>query len=100
MRVYRSKRGNAGHPLIESAEPVSFGIMRIWFDDGYEADLDLRDLMKHPNWSEIQTYDDFAGVEVSEYGGHLSWPRFEDVPELPADGCREECERQKQSNAH
>ena len=53
-----------------------------------------------PQFWEIRTYDDFSAVELSEYGGDLSWPRFEDVPELPADGCREECKRQKKSNAH
>jgi hypothetical protein len=98
MKVYRSKRGNAGFPLIEWAEPLSFGVIRLRFDDGYEADLDLRDLMKHSNWSKIQTEDDFSAVEVEEYGNHLSWPRSEGVPELPADGLREECKRQK-SNA-
>jgi hypothetical protein len=91
MKVVRSKHGVAAFPLLESAEPLDFGVIRLRFDDGNEADLDLRSSMQRAIWANIRTKDDFFAVEIDAHGSHLSWPKG---AELPADGLRFECERQ------
>jgi hypothetical protein len=93
MEVRRPKRGSAGFPLIESVEPVMFGVIRLKFDDEYEGVLDLRPLMRHANWAGVKTREDFFAVQIYENGGHISWPAG--GVELPADGLRRDCERQQ-----
>jgi hypothetical protein len=99
MERRRSKRGKAGHPLIDSVEPVMFGVIRLVFDDGYEAVLDLRPLMTRTIWKNVRTKEDFFAVEIEEYGHHLSWPAGNGLAELPADGLRRNCEHQEKLHA-
>jgi hypothetical protein len=95
MEVRRSKSGNAGFPLVESVEPVMFGVIKLKFDDGYEGVLDLRPLMGRGIWSGVKTREDFFAVQIHEIGGHIFWPAGGGLTELPADGLRRECERQE-----
>jgi hypothetical protein len=83
--------------LIESADPLTFGVIRLRFDDGYQADLDLRSVMNGAIWTNIRTDEDFFAIELNDIGSRLSWPRGAGLIELPADGLRMECERQKGS---
>jgi len=95
MAVHRINKGEAGFPLIVSAEPVMFGVLRVVFDDGYEGVLDLRAVMGKAIWQNIRTKEDFFEVELAQFGSHLSWPKGDGVTELPADGVRATCERQE-----
>jgi hypothetical protein len=95
VEVRRSKRGIAGYPLIECVEPVMYGVIRVAFDDGYEAVLDLQPLMGRAIWKKIATKDDFLAIAIDDYGADISWPRGEGLTSLPADGVRLECERQQ-----
>ena len=95
MEKRSTKRGSAAYPLIVSVEPLMFGVIRLLFDDGYEAVLDLRPLMQRRIWKDISTKDDFFAVEIAEHGDHISWPAGGGLAELPADGLRRECERQQ-----
>jgi hypothetical protein len=95
MAVHRTNKGAAGFPLIVSAEPVMFGVLRVVFDDGYEGVLDLRSLMNKAIWQNIRTREDFFEIELDQIGGHLSWPKGGGATELPADGVRVACERQE-----
>jgi hypothetical protein len=96
MKVHRSKRGTAAYPLIESAEALTFGVIRLRFDDGYQADLDLRPL-SGAIWANIRTEQDFFAMEIDDIGSRFSWPKGNGLTELPADGLRFECERRNKS---
>jgi len=95
MQIHRTKKGDAGFPLIATVEPVMFGVLRVVFDDGYEGILDLRSGMGRGIWQNIRTKEDFFEVELEQFGSHLSWPKGGGVTELPADGVRATCERQE-----
>jgi len=92
----RTKVGRAAHPLIVEAEAVILGVIKLVFDDGYEAVLDLRPQMKKALWRDMSGWEDFEQVQVEEFGSSIFWTGFSDHPiELPADGLRDAAERQE-----
>ncbi|MBR1214551.1 DUF2442 domain-containing protein [Bradyrhizobium sp. JYMT SZCCT0180] len=96
MEVHQTNdKGEAGFPLIVSAEPVMFGVLHVVFDDGYEGVLDLRSVMDRAIWQNIRTKEDFFKIELDRIGGQLFWPKGDGATELPADGIRAACEHQE-----
>ena len=83
MEIRRAERGTAGYPLIETVEPLTFGVIKLLFDDGYEAVLDLRPLMKRSIWRNIRSKEDFFAIRIEKHGAHLSWPRSNGDAEPP-----------------
>jgi hypothetical protein len=98
VEVRRTKLSDASYPLLEAVEPVSFGFLRLVFDDGYESVIDLRPLMDKPLWRDVRTREDLFALELEESGDYVFWPKSEYL-QLPADGLRWDCERQQQAIA-
>jgi hypothetical protein len=92
----RTKVGRAAHPLVVEAEAVILGVIKLVFDDGYEAILDLRPQMEKGIWKNLSGWKDFAIVQVEESGNHIFWMDITGYQiELPADGLRHAAERQE-----
>jgi hypothetical protein len=92
----RTKVGRAAHPLVVEAEAVILGVIKLVFDDGYEAILDLRPQMEKRIWKNLSGWKDFAIVQVEESGNHIFWMDITGYQiELPADGLRHAAERQE-----
>jgi hypothetical protein len=79
------------------AEAVILGVIKLVFDDGYEAILDLRPQMEKGKWKSFSGWKEFEAVQVEEFGSQLFW---KDVAghsiELPADWLRHAAERQEE----
>jgi hypothetical protein len=92
----RSKVGRAAHPLVVEAEAVILGVIKLVFDGGYEAILDLRPQMEKEIWKNCSRWKEFATVQVEELGSHIFWKDVAGCPiELPADALRHAAEKQE-----
>ena len=88
--------GCAAHPLIVEAEAVILGVIKLVFDDGYEAILDLRPQMEKRNWKNLSGWKEFQTVQVEEFGSHIFWTDVAGCSiELAADWLRHAAERQE-----
>jgi hypothetical protein len=92
----RTKVGHAAHPLVVEADAVILGVIKLVFDDGYEAILDLRPQMEKALWRNMSGWEDFENVQVEEIGSHVFWTDCTGYPiELPADSLRHAAQRQE-----
>jgi hypothetical protein len=92
----RMKVGRAAHPLVVEAEAVILGVIKLVFDDGYEAILDLRPQIEKEIGKSLAGWKDFATAQVKESGGHIFWTDITGYPiELPADRLRHAAEKQE-----
>jgi hypothetical protein len=61
-------------PHITEVEPVIPGVLKIVWDDGYAAVVDLRPIiMRGKNLSFLQSAEAFAKVKLGEYGRSIGW---------------------------
>jgi hypothetical protein len=93
----RTKVARAAHPLVVEAEAVILDVIKLVFDDGYEAILDLRPQMEKGNWKNLSGWKEFETVQVEEFGSHMFWTNVAGHSiELPADWLRHAAERQEE----
>jgi len=87
---------------IRTAEPVIHGVLKISWDDGYEAVVDLRGLSgKGGVFAQLRDPAFFRNVKVASYGHSIYWG--EEGNELLDFGCdrlREMAEEQAAMLAH
>jgi hypothetical protein len=61
-------------PHITEVEPVIPGVLKMSWDDGYAAVVDLRPIiMRGKNLSFLQNAEAFAKVKLGEYGRSIGW---------------------------
>jgi hypothetical protein len=93
----RTKVGRAAHALVVEAEAVILGVIKLVFDDGYEAILDLRPQMEKGNWKNLSCWKEFEAVQVEEFGSRIFWTDVAGhLIELPADWLRHAAEKQEE----
>ncbi len=61
-------------PRIQSAEPVINGVLKIVWDDGYEAVVDVRPIIGSGKiFAFLSDPVAFSSVRVGEYGSSVYW---------------------------
>jgi Protein of unknown function (DUF2442) len=61
-------------PRIAFAEPVTHGVLRIVWDDGYEGIVDLRPTIARGKiFAYLQKPENFSRVRLSEFGHSVEW---------------------------
>lgn len=58
---------------IKSVKPLSDACLRVRWDNGRTADLDLRDLLKKPAFRHLRGQG-FHKIELGEWGHSVRWP--------------------------
>jgi Protein of unknown function (DUF2442) len=83
-------------PCVVEARPVSHGVLKVKFDDGYEGVVDLRPLIaKGKVFACLSAPEHFAAVRIDEFGHSVS--RLDDhgyAIDLSADSLRRDAARQ------
>ena len=84
---------------ITAVEPVAYGVLRLRWDDGYEAVVDLRSLIAEGAvFEHIRDPANFAQVRLERYGHHVYWgEEGEEIVDLGCDGLRDLAEEQAAS---
>ena len=81
---------------IVSAQPVIHGVLKIVWNDRYEAIVDLRGTIARGRiFTYLQQPENFDRVQVTEYGHSIEWinERGEQI-DFGADSLREKAEKQ------
>lgn len=81
---------------ITSVEPMRYGVLRLAWDDGYQGDVDLRELIAEGEiFEHIRNPENFRQVQLESYGHHIYWgEEGEEIVDLGCDGLRELAEEQ------
>ena len=85
-------------PRITTVEPVIFGVVKLVWDDGFAAVVDLRPAIAEGDvFDHVRRPERFEEVAVSEYGHSIFWLDETGYEiDFGADYLREEAERQAQ----
>jgi hypothetical protein len=81
---------------ISSAEPVIHGVLKVTWNDGYTAVVDLRPIITRGNvFTYLQDPQNFQKVRVGEHGHAVFWinERGDEI-DFGTDALRQRAERQ------
>ena len=67
---------------LANVHPVGATVIHLSWSDGTQADLDLAAAFEHPAFAPLRDPEEFAKVQIGEWGHSLTWPCG---PELGAD---------------
>ncbi len=82
---------------MKSVEPVLFGVVKITWQDGYQAIVDLRPVIAEGEAFAIlrNTPECFGGVKLAEFGHSIYWlDEKGDEIDFGSDSLRRRAERQ------
>ncbi len=81
---------------IVSAVPVTHGVLKLVWDDGFEGIVDLRPVIaKGRVFKYLQTPKHFAALRIGEYGHSIYWTNKKgEQIDFGSDGLRATAEKQ------
>ena len=88
-------------PRMTSVEPVMHGVLKIAWNDGYQAVVDVRPVIAHGEiFAFVRTPENFSKVALEEYGHTVFWTdESGQIIDLGADSLRRDAETQAELHA-